>query len=49
MSAKARRGEQVEEFEATPDMVVWFKGFIETDQGKGERTPIVGSQIPNNV
>ena len=42
MSAKARRGEQVEKFEATQDMLAWFRGFNQTDQEKEEYIPKVG-------
>ena len=42
MTSKARKGEQMEEFEATVEMLAWFKGFKQTDQKKEEYTPIVG-------
>lgn len=42
MAEKAKRGEQVEEFEATPEMLAWFKGFKQTYQETEEYTPIFG-------
>ena len=42
MSGKATRGELIEEFEATPDMLAWFRGFKQTENEKEECTPIVG-------
>ena len=33
----------MEEFEATPEILAWFKVFKQTDQENEECTPIVGS------
>ena len=41
MATKAKNKEQVVEFNATPKMLVWFKGFKQTDQEKEECTPVI--------
>ena len=41
MATREKTGEQVRKFEATPEMLAWFKGFKQTDQEKRECMPIV--------